>query len=122
MAEEMESSGIFKVEVLTAMKPFQRIWNLLLATIISNCWNHNGLLGVTNVSGTEVIDPSASCERGEVQDLLEKVVSRTVSIIVEDILNPEDEHQCIDQVADEVLVEHVLQDIDDHDHSESVAE
>lgn len=41
---------------------------------------------------------------------------------MEDMLNSEVGNQCIEQITDEIFVEHMLQDIDDHDHGESVLE
>lgn len=59
MTEEMESPDIFKVFFLTAMRALQRILNLLPAAVVSSCWKHTGLIGVTYVSVMDVINPPA---------------------------------------------------------------
>lgn len=70
VAEVMESSVIYKVDALTAIKTFQRISNLSPAAVISIYCKHIGLLAVKILSDMDEIDPSASYKREEMQDLL----------------------------------------------------
>lgn len=70
MSEEIYSSDVNKVDNMSSMKAFQRIWKLLLEVVISICCKHTELLGVTNVSGTYAMDLSASREREEVRNPL----------------------------------------------------
>lgn len=120
MVEEIESIHMCKVNVLTAMEGFLKTYNLLPADVILSCWRRTGLSGVTNVSSTDVMDPSALREREEEQCLLKQMVSRKVINFVEAILNAGDENRCIEEAIDEVLIQHVLPGIDNHHHSESV--
>lgn len=83
---------------------------------------HNGVLDVTNVSGSVVVDPFDSRDRKDLQDRLKQIFFRTTSIRVVDIRNFENENHCIKNVANEFSAEHLLQDIYDQDRSKSVSE
>lgn len=56
LAEEMENPDIYKIDVLSVMQAFQRIWINLQTSVITNCWRHTGLLGGRGGAETVKID------------------------------------------------------------------
>lgn len=65
LSEEAAVFDIYKIDILTAVKSFNIIWNLLAPSIIENCWRHTGLFGkfvveITSEESEKVLDTLSS--------------------------------------------------------------
>lgn len=43
--QDADAADIYKVDILTAMTAFRRIWSELEVHVIENYWRHSGILG-----------------------------------------------------------------------------
>eukprot|EP00171_Calliarthron_tuberculosum_P002433 IDg2433t1 len=123
LAEEESVLDIYKVDILSAMLAFKRIWNALSSSSIANCWKHTGLLGTVAEAGGGVSGHPDG--RGDLQALLNQLVPTTSRISISDLLNLDGEDDCIQVATDSNLVEQVIDegcDQTSEDYSDDNAE
>lgn len=104
---EEEVSEIYKLDVLTAKLACQKIWEKLPASTIKNCWEHTGFCSGVS-SNTEA--PTVSDEQqGALQSFIDRAVPAYACIIdILQLLNPEEENECVEEINNVNMAERVL--------------
>lgn len=89
------------------------------AELMVACWLWNASAG-----GAEAVEiqHSESVDWNEFLHLINQMVPRTTRINAEDLLNPENENNCIEEVSDEALVAQIPENVDDPDRIKSIVE
>lgn len=87
---------IYKVDQLTAMRWMRDIWDEIPAKVISNCWNHTGVMGLPGPDP----HPSFEDERAGIMTSLATLVPARVQeqMSLDMILNPVGESDCMEDV------------------------
>lgn len=105
MAEDENIANIYKVDVLSAMQAFNRIWIQMDAQTIANCWRHTGILGTSTC--ISVCEAEIRDEEAQLRHAVQQLVPSNVRIDINDLLNPVGENNCIADVSDDQLVDQI---------------
>lgn len=100
-------SDIYRVDVLSAMLALQRIWKELPPSVMKNCWEHTGLCNST-YRITEDLHASNAPHRIGVESCVARLVPTHARIEISQLLNPEGENECVEEISDNSMVERVV--------------
>ena len=100
LCEEENALEIYKVDILSVMLAFKRIWRQLETSVIRNCWRHTGLTS----HPTEEIVPNITAEEQDLKRSVEQLVPRSTRVDVRVLLNPVGEDACTEVVIENDMI------------------
>lgn len=134
---DVNVKDIYKVDQLTAMWWMVNVWQELLLSIITNCWLHSRLLdkkldhcvvrsGEGGTAATSVIGIIQSNEARDIQTEIEEAVAVAVPpgrrMSIGNLLNPEQEDNCIEIFNDEEMAGSLAEEILGHGSGDELEE
>lgn len=106
-----DQTDIYRIEILTAMRAVKRIWNELPASVIVNSWNRSKLIredvALTDVTALTNVE---TADRAYLQERIHGLVAEQNRLPIDDFIHSKSEDDCIQNVTDESLISHVVDD------------
>lgn len=96
-------SHIYKRDVLTAMPAWKRIWQGLSPDVIANYWRCTGVLVESDSSSINMFQT----EQANLELTMQSFIPARVQKPVSDLLNPEKEDYCYENVSNAGLVQEI---------------
>lgn len=97
-----ETKNVYHVDILPAMLALKKIWNDLSISVIQDCWRHTGNLSTERSALLPVIEKA---QREHVCSMVAELVPSCNRISKDELLNPAEEEECVQDIADGVVIE-----------------
>lgn len=118
---DAEVDQMYKVDVLTALKWFQRAWAEMPVSLIRSSWKQSGILsssGYANSNAGPVLDVDEAALVKKLERQVAELVAERFRLSTAHLLNPAGENECTQSVTDEDLVAYMVREDEGPGNSE----
>lgn len=105
--------NIYNIDQLTAMRWLKTVWEELPGHVIFNCWKHTILLNEKLTASTIDSTDNAStvCAEGELQNLVDTLVTPVNQMSIMSLINAEDPMECTEEFSEDIVVQGLIEEI-----------